>query len=74
MVDHKEWMALISTITEGLEGTDVPTLDLGEALYKNHSEEELHVHKFIDHHPNEIAHAIAAREILDLLKREKLIK
>ena len=57
-----------------LEGTGgiIPILDIRSALFARHSPEQLHVHA-IDAHPNEIAHAIAAREILSLPQSESLI-
>jgi hypothetical protein len=66
------WDQLASTVTNGLQGTDVPVLDLGKALFEKHAEEDLIVHR-IDGHPNEIAHLIAAQEILELLWREKML-
>jgi hypothetical protein len=66
------WHQLSSTVTKGLQSTDIPVLDLGEALLEKHAEEDLIVHK-IDGHPNEIAHLIAAQEILSFLQREKMI-
>jgi hypothetical protein len=71
--DHGDnWQQLSSTVTKGLESTDIPVLDLGEALFEKHAVEDLIVHK-IDGHPNEIAHLIAAQEILNFLQREKMI-
>ena len=68
----KIWNRLTSTVTEGLQGSDIPILDLGKALQK-HSSEDLMVHQ-IDVHPNEIAHAIAAREIQDFLQKKGMLK
>jgi hypothetical protein len=71
--DHDDkWDQLAGTVTKGLQSTDIPVLDLGKALFEKHSEEDLMVHK-IDGHPNEIAHLIAAQEILSLLHREEMI-
>jgi hypothetical protein len=72
-VGDPAWEHLMETITRGLEGTDVPTLDVGEALFRNHSVEELFVHKQIDLHPNEIAHGIAAKALLKFLQSEGLL-
>ncbi len=71
---YKSWMDFINRISIGLKGTNIPLLDLGKSIFKNHSEQDLLVHKVIDWHPNEIAHGIAAREIMDFLKREGLFK
>ncbi len=73
-VYYKSWMAFINRVSIGLKDTNIPVLDLGKALFENHSEQDLLVHKVIDGHPNEIAHGIAAREIMDFLKREGLLK
>jgi lysophospholipase L1-like esterase len=64
------WKRLTDTVTNGLQETGIPILDLGKALYKKYSKEDLTVHPLLDEHPNEIADAIAAREILGVLQRE----
>lgn len=66
------WDQLTDTITNGLQGVDIPLLDLGKALLEEHPNKDLKVHE-VDGHPNEIAHMIAAQEILALLQREKMI-
>ena len=66
---HRAWSPLVQQITEALQGTAVPVLDLGKALFKTHSEENLIVHK-ADKHPNEIAHEIAAQAIHGFLDKE----
>lgn len=73
-VMHWSWEHLVDTITHGLEKTDIPILDLGEALFRNHSDKELFVHERLDWHPNEIAHGIAAEEILHFLKTSDLLE
>ena len=50
---------MIDTVTDGLRCTDIPMLDLGAVLERNHSFGELIVHR-VDEHPNEIAHKAAA--------------
>ena len=59
----------------GLEDTDIPLLVLGDALFKDHSFKDLLVYGEggVDWHPNEIAHGIAAKEIVDFLCRKKLL-
>lgn len=69
----KIWNHLIRTVTGGLEGENIPVLDLGKPLFEKHSKMELDVHPTIDHHPNEIANAIAAREILRFLQNHNLL-
>ena len=71
---YEVWMNLIHTMTEGLQGYDIPTIDIGDALFESHTSKDLVVHEKIDLHPNEIAHAIAAREIRDFLVRTELLK
>jgi hypothetical protein len=57
-----------------LEGTNIPVLDLQEALFKNHSDENLAVNGPEDTNPNEIAHEIASQEIFAFLDEESLIE
>jgi hypothetical protein len=67
------WNRLTDTVTKGLRDTGIPILDLGHALFEKHDYEDLDVHP-LDGHPNEIAHAIAAREIRDFLQKNGLLK
>ena len=62
---------LVGTVSKGLQGTDIPVLDLRET-FKNHPFDDLIVHK-IDFHPNEIAQALAAREVQEFLYGEGLL-
>ena len=55
----EEWLQLVSEVTQGLEGTGIPVLDLGPALLANHHSKEFWGHAH-DGHPNDIAHRIAA--------------
>jgi hypothetical protein len=64
---------LTRTVTAGLQGTDIPLLDLGPAFLAQHPDEQLHVHE-IDLHPNEIAHRTAAKEILKFLLSSELFR
>ena len=66
------WDELADEIGKGLKESNIPVLDLGETFFRNNSHEELIVHK-TDHHPNEIAHRIAAREIYTFLEDQSLI-
>ena len=65
------WDLLSDALTATLGGTDVPVLDLGPSLFREHSVDELNVH---DGHPNEIAHGIAAAEIERFLRGNGLIR
>ncbi len=69
----KIWNHLTRTVTGGLEGENIPVLDLGRPLFEKHTKVELDVHPTIDHHPNEIANAISAQEILRFLQNQKLL-
>lgn len=65
------WSTLVKAVTTKLDGADIPFLDLGPALLKDHTPADLKVHR-LDLSPNEDAHAIAATEIDAFLKRNKL--
>jgi hypothetical protein len=71
-INAKIWDSITKTVREGLQGTGIPILALGEKLREKYPHENLFVHK-IDFHPNEIAHATAAQEILSFLKREDML-
>jgi hypothetical protein len=66
------WQLLTDVVNEGVQGTDIPVLDLGPALLRDHSSEELLVHP-IDRHPNEVAHRLAAEEIERFLRSQGLL-
>ena len=67
------WDYLIRTVTAGLQGTDIPLLDLGPVLLAQHPGEQLLVHE-IDGHPNEVAHRTAARAILKFVLSKQLLR
>ena len=69
---ERTWKLLTYTITAKFQGTGIPILDLSKVLYKEY-DKELIVHPVVDAHPNDIAHAIASREILSFLQQQKLI-
>ena len=69
---HQAWAQLTTKMFEGLKDTGIPMLDLGNALFARHTEKDLKVHQ-TDKHPNEVAHTIAARAILDFLDREGIL-
>ena len=69
---NREWNYFVSKVFESLKDTSVPVRDLGIALLENHSFGELTVHP-IDLHPNEVAHRLAADEILAFLVAEELL-
>lgn len=66
-----EWGMLEEAVREGLAGLPIPILSLAEVFGPLPSS-VLQVHE-VDAHPNEIAHAIAARTIADFLVREGLL-
>jgi lysophospholipase L1-like esterase len=67
------WNKLVADVTAGLEGTDVPLLDLGKTLLGGKFDEnDLKVHE-VDGHPNEIAHRLAAEEIDRFLQTAGLL-
>jgi hypothetical protein len=66
------WHRLVTAVNEGVQGTDIPVLDLGPALAGQGSHQELIVHPN-DGHPNEIAHRVAAEEIERFLRAEGLL-
>jgi len=69
----RAWNDLTKSITDGLRGSNIPILDLGEAMRAGHTANDLMVHPKIDPHPNEIAHAIAAKETFNFIRKEKLL-
>jgi len=71
--EGKRWNNLTRVVIQGLQGTNIPVLDLGKALYQKDTEKDLQVYESLDPHPNAVAHAIAAQEILTFLQREKLL-
>jgi hypothetical protein len=68
----RPWSDLVTAVSARLQGTDIPFLDLGQALLKDHAPDDLQVHR-IDANPNEIAHRIAAAEIEQFLRRTHVI-
>ena len=69
----EEWQQLADTISAGLAGTEIPYLDLGDVLLKDDAPRDLLVHPLTDHHPNEIAHGIAAEELEKFLRERQLL-
>jgi hypothetical protein len=63
---------LTDAMVEGLDAAGIPLMDLGETLHSGHLPHELHVHE-VDGHPNELAHEIAARTILQFLDAHRLV-
>lgn len=66
------WERLDAQLSGVLRANGIPLFDLGNAFWETHTPEELWVHPR-DEHLNEIAHRIAAREILGFLRREDLL-
>ena len=69
---HEAWARLVSEVSEGLRHTTIAVHDLGTALFGERREEDLIVHR-TDQRPNEVAHRLAAREILRLLDAQGLL-
>ena len=67
------WDQLTNRVAAGLQGTDIPVLDLGPALLAKHPGEQLLVHE-IDGHPNEVAHRTAAKVIFEFLLTHRLLR
>jgi hypothetical protein len=67
-----EWEQLSAAIMLAFADTRVSVLHLGPAMLKRR-DANLVVHRVYDRHPNEIAHAIAAREIEAFLARQRLL-
>lgn len=71
--EHDDQSARLATsVASRLKGTDIPFVDLGEALSK-YPNEELFVHD-VDHHPNEVAHRVAADTLDRFLRSHHLIE
>jgi hypothetical protein len=69
----REWMGLLDALPAKLEPPGVPFRDLGIDLLAGHEPAELQVLADLDPHPNEMAHRLAAEEILDFLLVEGLL-
>jgi len=67
------WGKLVDTITVGLQGKGIPVIDLGIEMLHEHNSKDLTVYSPIDNHPNEIAHADAAKQLEQFLRQEQLI-
>jgi hypothetical protein len=68
-----EWTGLLEALPGRLEESGVPFRDLGLELLEKHQPAELRVYADLDPHPNEMAHRLAAEEILDFLLVESLL-
>jgi hypothetical protein len=68
----KTWNKLTTTVAEGLRGTSIPILDTGKIL-KQGNAEDLKANAPIPQDPNEVAHAIAARELVPFLREHLLL-
>ncbi len=71
--DGRIWNDLTRTVTAGLHASDIPVLDLQNALHRKKTEKQLLAHPKLGRHPNEIAHGIAAHEIFSFLQSKKFI-
>ena len=68
----RPWSDLATAVSSRLQGTDIPFVDLGQALLQDHTPDDLRIRR-VDASPNELAHRIAAREIESFLRRSQLI-
>jgi hypothetical protein len=68
----KIWNKLTSTVTEGLRTTRLSVFDTGSVL-KRGDPEDLKAHAVVPQEPNEVAHAIAARELVSYLRGRGMI-
>jgi hypothetical protein len=69
----REWDKLVADVTAGLQGTNIPILDLRGALTASgHSDADLLVEPGDDHY-NEIAHGIAADALAQFLHDQNLV-
>ena len=67
------WNDFATDVSTKLQGMDVPVLDLGLPLLKDHHAGDLVVHP-LDANPNETAHRVAAEEIERFLRRQGLVR
>lgn len=75
LFQHREgadWASLDSAVTKGLRGSNIPLLNLGRPLL-SFGEEKLLVHSVHDHHPNELAHRIAAEALRKFLADQGML-
>lgn len=70
---HQAWVHLVSEVSEGLRHTTIPVHDLGSALFEDRREQDLIVNS-TDPRPNEIAHRLAARQILRFLDAQGVLE
>jgi hypothetical protein len=66
------WSDLVTAVSQRFQGADLPVLDLGPALLKDHAPQDLAVDA-ADRDPNEIAHRVAAEAIETFLRRQRLL-
>lgn len=73
----ERWSVLVDQVSAGLKGTDVPFIDLGEAILDGHTPDEMmvlqHEGRPIDGHPNELAHEIVARQLDQFLTEHRFL-
>jgi hypothetical protein len=67
------WNRASSSLTEGLRAAGVPALAFGNVLARDYPAEELGIHAQIGSDPNEVAHQVAAQELLTFLRTEHLL-
>lgn len=70
--EEPEWSTLDSAIVRGLQGTNVPVLNLGPVLLPFGSQ-KLQVHSVYDQHPNELAHRVTAEALRKFLADQGLL-
>jgi lysophospholipase L1-like esterase len=69
--DHYAFPSIHARLADFCRSHDIPLLDLLPA-YSKHRAEDLWVHP-TDHHPNEVAHAVAADELYTFLRARGLL-
>jgi lysophospholipase L1-like esterase len=67
------WKKLLKDVREGLAGTDIPLLDLGEILLTEGLRETALVVHAVDGHPNELAHRLTAAGMEKFLRTHRML-
>ncbi len=64
----KQWNELTRTVTGKLDGMGIPVLDLGKTVFKQSGPDVVVAPS--DDHPNHVAHAVAAEQVVNFLRKE----
>jgi hypothetical protein len=73
MRDDGAWTDLIAKLDDVTARRGIPMLDIGPGVFGARSDQELRVHE-VDDHPNEVAHALIADELLRFLDEHGLLR